>query len=384
MQINSGLDADLRLGGKSRQRAGMAAQAQLLASVVLLCWRAASVAAQACQGVGCECVGGWQPGDGWGGTETYLGFYSGREACIEAVKSRNDGADAATYAPSNSACYAEYGQTDVSSNGLRDYENCLFDFTFHAGYCYPQSGAPSLGDVGSMSTSYITGATPQACYNYCETYDKGSGRTAVALLLEVEKWGRGGDPPFCWCKSAEASIRGEITCKRYPSVDVQTIADISWGIVESYICFTEDFDASGYTEFCDDGDSGGGGGDDDSDDNSLAVILGVVAAVVVVVGIVLAYFWKKQKSAKPPSSSGPPPQSAPLAPIKATASEEMMPPVTALAEEAPAAEGWAAATMAEEEVPQKSWRGESMAAEPPPPPEAEGAYAPEAELEPEC
>jgi hypothetical protein len=77
----------------------------------------------------------------------------------------------------------------------------------------------------------------------------------------------------------------------------------------------------------------------------------------------------------------------------------MTPPSTALAEEAPAAEGWAAETMAEEEVPQQSegwgarslqrlasWRGESaetMAAEPPPPPATE-AYAPEAELEPEC
>ena len=326
-------------------------------------WRAAVLADD-------RCVGGWQSGDGWGGSERRTGTYSSHEACIAAVKSRNDGADAATYAPSSGSCYSEYGQTTVGSSSL--YENCLFGFTFHAGYCYPQSGAPSLGDVGSMSTSYITGATPQACYNYC-TNNKAE---AVALLLEVEKWGRGGDPPFCWCKTAD------ITCMRYPSVDVQAIADMNWGIVESYICFTEDFDASGYTEFCDDGDSGGGGGDDDSDDNSLAVILGVVAAVVVVVGIVLAYFWKKRKSAKPPSSSGAPPPSP--APIKATASKEMMPPSTALAEEAPAAEGWAAATIAEEEAPQKSWRGESMAAEPPPPPEAEGAYAPEAELEPEC
>ena len=358
--------------------------------VVLSGWRAAVFADD-------RCVGGWQTGSGWGGTQTYVGDYHHRyrDDCIADVMSRNDGANAATFQlargygyPYNMCeCYAEYGQTKVWSPPeweQPEWENCLFDFTFHAGYCYPQSGAPSLGDVGSMSTSYITGATPQACYNYC-TNNKAE---AVAVHLEVEKWGLGGEPPFCWCKSTAPSHRGEITCKRYPSVDVQTIADISWGIVESYICFTEDFDASdegsypGYIEFCDDGDSGGG--DDNSDDNSLGLILGVVAAVVVVVGIVLAYFWKKQKSAKPPSSSGPPPQSAPLAPIKATASEEMMPPSTALAEEAPAAEGWAAATMAEEEAPQKSWRGESMAAEPPPPPEAEGAYAPEAELEPEC
>ena len=64
--------------------------------------------------------------------------------------------------------------------------------------------------------------------------------------------------------------------------------------------------------------------------------------------------------AEAPPSPGPPP----LAPIKATET-----PSTAFAaEEAPAAEGWAA---------------ETMAAEPPPPPSVE-AYAPEAELEPEC
>ena len=82
--------------------------------------------------------------------------------------------------------------------------------------------------------------------------------------------------------------------------------------------------------------------------------------------------------AEAPPSPGPPP----LAPIKATET-----PSTAFAaEEAPAAEGWATETMAEEEAPQQSWRGEAtetMAAEPPPPPAVE-AYAPEAELEPEC
>jgi hypothetical protein len=418
----------------------MAAQALLrAASVVLLCWRAAVMA---CEGVGCECVGGWQTGSGWGGTQTYVGDYHHRrqEDCIADVKSRNDGANAATFQlargygyPYNMCeCYAEYGQTKVYSRPeweQPEWENCLFDFTFHAGYCYPQSGAPSLSDVSTMSSSYIRGATPQSCYNYCETYDEGSGRTAVALHLGLEKWG-GGDPPFCWCKTAD------IACKRYPSVDVTAIADMNWNsITESYICFTEDFDASerfdasddgtGYdVEFCELGN--GGDDDDDSGDNFgfVEIFWSVVAAVVLVV--VSAYFWKRRKSAKPPPQSAPPPPVR--EPIKATVSGEM-PPSTALAEETPAAEGWAAETMAEEapqpsdgwaarlqlfaswrpsprqpegslegaaggsaetmaeeEAPQQSWRGEAtetMAAEPPPPPAAE-AYAPEPELEPEC
>ena len=69
---------------------------------------------------------------------------------------------------------------------------------------------------------------------------------------------------------------------------------MNWNsITESYICFTEDFDAServdasddgtGYdVEFCELGDGGGGGGDDDSGDNFgfVEIFWSVVAAVV--------------------------------------------------------------------------------------------------------
>ena len=130
-------------------------------------------------------------------------------------------------------------------------------------------------------------------------------------------------------------------------------------MTEDYICFTEDFNADAeLSESCDDASGISSSNDKDSDDNSLALILGVVGAVLVVGIVVFAYFWKKQKSAKPPASSGASPPS--LGPIKATAVEEM-PPSTALAEESPAAEGWAAETMAEE-APQPSdgWAARSL------------------------
>jgi hypothetical protein len=215
---------------------------------------------------------------------------------------------------------------------------------FQEGLCYPVCGAPSLSNVGSMEVRYSDGTfgwirpTPQSCYNYCKTYTQGyPDRTSVAVHLNPEADG-GGDPPFCWCKN------DYIACKRHAGTAI-AIANISWSwMTGSYFCFVETFDAD--AEFCDDDC-----GKDDSEDNSLplAVILGIVGGAVFLVGIaVCAYSWKRQKSTKPPSS-GPPPQSAPPPPpiIKATASEELVPPSTALAEEAPAAEGWAAATMAE-------------------------------------
>jgi len=132
-------------------------------------------------------------------------------------------------------------------------------------------------------------------------------------------------------------------------------------------------------------DAGGGDGGDDSDDNSLAVILGVVGAVLVGGLVICALVIRARQAAKSRELTEPAP---PLAPIKApeTMSEEVPPSTAFAAEEAPAAEGRTAETMAEEEATQQSWRGEAtetMAAEPPPPPAVE-AYAPEAELEPEC
>lgn len=55
-----------------------------------------------------KCVGGWLTGDGYGGSgayEMYAGTYTSREDCIDAVKSRNDGANAATYTIQASGSY---------------------------------------------------------------------------------------------------------------------------------------------------------------------------------------------------------------------------------------------------------------------------------------
>ena len=93
--------------------------------LVMLFWRAAHADDR--------CVGGWQTGDGYGGGssyETHIGNYASREQCIDAVKSRNDGANAATYTVIAWSpyivgdCFAEYGQTSVSYTSY--WENCLF------------------------------------------------------------------------------------------------------------------------------------------------------------------------------------------------------------------------------------------------------------------
>ena len=92
--------------------------------LVVLFWRAAHADDR--------CVGGWQAGDGYGssGYETHIGNYASREQCIDAVKSRNDGANAATYTINAWSpyivgdCFAEYGQTSVSKSSY--WENCLF------------------------------------------------------------------------------------------------------------------------------------------------------------------------------------------------------------------------------------------------------------------
>ena len=101
------------------------------------------------------CAGGWQTGDGAGGSATYHRPTSSREARTDAVKSLNVGANAATYSKSSSACYAEYSP-DVSwiphAAGGR---TASFGFTFRRALATSvRSGAPSLnGDAGSMSTA---------------------------------------------------------------------------------------------------------------------------------------------------------------------------------------------------------------------------------------
>ena len=149
--------------------------------------------------------------------------------------------------------------------------------------------------------------------------------------------------------------------------------------------------------------------DDDSDDNSLVVILCVVVIVgALIAGIfIFAMMKRRQKPAEPPSA--PPvheptaPQQPALASIKAEALEMMTEEPQAaepIAEAITLPHGHvsgaeAAAMMAEGEPPPQqsvgwgrrslqrltSWRAVE---EPPPPPPAAEAFAPEAELEPEC
>ena len=169
----------------------------------------------------------------------------------------------------------------------------------------------------------------------------------------------------------------------------------SWaGFTETYICFTEDFDAN--TEIsttCGDGEDG-----NDSDDNSFAVILGVVGAVLVVgIVVVFAYFWKRRKPAKPQTAAAPPvaavvhePTAPPLAPIKAEALEMMAEETAEFAPEAASlppghVSGAQAAAMARrvtvvrtETMTGRETFGEIVAVQPAPPPT--GAYSPE----PEC
>ena len=212
------------------------------------------------------------------------------------------------------------------------------------------------------------------------------------------------------------------TCKRPAGASV-AIEEMDWSsMTEDYVCFTEDFDADAeLSELCADVVSdaatiSSSSNDKDADDNSLALILGVVGAVVVV-GIAIVVM-KRRKPTKPPSEAAPPvaavehlvptaPPQPDLAPIKAMALEMMTEETAEFAPEAASlppghVSGAEAAAMAGGEPPPQpsvgwgartlqrlaSWRaGESaevVAVEEAPPPPAAEAYAPEAELEPEC
>ena len=211
-------------------------------------------------------------------------------------------------------------------------------------------------------------------------------------------------------KVAEDDYNDGADCKRRAGTST-AIEDMDWSsMTEDYVCFTEDFDADAeILELCDDvvSDAAGIGGDDkDSDDNSLVVILCVVIGALLVV-IAILVMMKRRKPEKPPSESAPPvaavvhePTAPPLASIKAEALEMMAEETAELAPEAASlppghVSGAEAAAMTKgEPPPQESvgWGRRSLqrlaswwaVEEPPPPPAAEGAYAPEAELQPEC
>ena len=171
-----------------------------------------------------RCVGGWQMGDGdgdGGGAavgEAYVGTYTSREACIDAVKSHNGGVwypyTAAKYATSPPYyCYAEYGQKWVSYTS--QWENCLFasdddvvagtGYIFKAGRCYPQSQAPYIGTTGTMSSVELSETgTPQECYAYCV-----GNSDYMGLDLWFGPWSSSGHKCMCNYPSVKSRERGD-------------------------------------------------------------------------------------------------------------------------------------------------------------------------------
>eukprot|EP00794_Sanderia_malayensis_P014987 gene14987-16533_t len=81
---------------------------------------------------GYECLEQWISGNGIGGTETYIGVYSSKEACIlECSKRSKDGvyANGATYTNSSCSCYCEFGMTGRSGAELTSsyiFPSCTF------------------------------------------------------------------------------------------------------------------------------------------------------------------------------------------------------------------------------------------------------------------
>ena len=288
-----------------------------------------------------RCVGGWQMGDGDGdgigaaAGDRYVGTYTSREACIDAVKNNNG--VAAKYATSSPYyCYAEYGQKWVSYTP--DWENCLFantpddalysGYIFRAGRCYPESETPD--SRSGTSKMWGSPSTPQECYDVCVAYDRPSvrldeptshdppwspctcncpgGQTSFKLVglvsIEVRPMfdSRAGNSEDHWDVSYEM-------CKKHTGSSV-AIADMDWSwMTENYICFTEDFDAEAIMYDCEEDD------DDDDDESSLPVIVGVVCAIIVVGIFIFVMMRQRRKSTKPPSAAAPPwPQTLPPAP----------------------------------------------------------------------
>jgi hypothetical protein len=187
-------------------------------------------------------------------------------------------------------------------------------------------------------------------------------------------------------------------CKRRAGTST-AIEDMDWSLMtETYICFTEDFNAN--TELsttCD--DSGGDSNSSNNKSNNLLVVILCVVIGALLVGIAILAMMKRRKSEKPPhgrrgpamveaaTSPTAPPQ---LASIKAEALGMMSEEPIAEALPHGHVSGAEAAAMAAGEPPPQpsagwgrrfaSWRAVE---EPPAPPAAE-AYAPEAELDPEC
>ena len=199
------------------------------------------------------------------------------------------------------------------------------------------------------------------------------------------------------------------------------IDDMDWSwMTEDYVCFTETFDADAeLSELCGDvvsdaaGSSSSNGKDSDNEGHLLMILIILPTLLLAVIAWAILVMIKRRKLAsicdrlRRPSAAAPPAhEPTPLSPSTLASIEasnlKMMgmmseePPQAAepVAEAITVPHGHEAAAMAEgEPPPQESvgWGRRSLqrlaswrAVEEPPPPPAAEAYAPEAELQPEC
>eukprot|EP00794_Sanderia_malayensis_P003875 gene3875-4418_t len=81
---------------------------------------------------GYECVEQWLTGNGTGGTESNIGTYATKEACILECSKRSKGgvyANGASYSINSSSCYCEFGMTGRSGTGCVSsyiFPSCTF------------------------------------------------------------------------------------------------------------------------------------------------------------------------------------------------------------------------------------------------------------------
>ena len=65
----------------------------------------------------------FETGDGIGGTETFVGDTTTREACVQMVHSQLPEANGVTYSSDGTRCYAEFGMT--GNSGAAAWQTCL-------------------------------------------------------------------------------------------------------------------------------------------------------------------------------------------------------------------------------------------------------------------
>ena len=98
----------------------------------------------------------------------------------------------------------EIGFADCRGNN--PFAAAMFEFTFQAGRCYPQSEAPVINTAGLMSDTLRRTGTPQECYDYC------TGSNSGFSIMGLDLRPTGGQD--CTCKVAEDDYNDGADCKR--------------------------------------------------------------------------------------------------------------------------------------------------------------------------